>query len=69
MAGSVFSTAISFVRIKISNCVFFTDWPSDILVRARGLIAFYQPPYFLFAREKLRIPFMEIEGEYADTQA
>jgi hypothetical protein len=50
MAGSVFSSAISLVRIKISN--FFTDRTSDILVYLRGFIVFHQHVYFLFAREK-----------------
>jgi hypothetical protein len=46
---------------------FFTDRPSGILVRVRGFIVFHQPLYFLFPREKLHIPFTELEDEYNDT--
>jgi hypothetical protein len=62
MAGSVFSAAISLVRIKISNWFYFTDRPSGILVHVRGFIVFHQPLYFLFAREKMQIPFMKLEN-------
>nr|CAH0106055.1 unnamed protein product [Daphnia galeata] len=42
--------------------------PTGILVQVRGFIVFHQPHYFLFAREKLHIPFMELEerGSYGD---
>jgi hypothetical protein len=46
---------------------FFTDRPSGILVRVRSFIVFHQPLYFLFTREKLHIPFPELEDEYNDT--